>query len=73
MVDVINSTELRMIGFEMTCIGVFPSIADEDSDDDEDDKGDVLIVVGSLKVFTSKLKSFDKRLLTVVSFVFSFN
>ena len=41
MVDVINSTELRMIGFEMTCIGVFPSIADEDSDDDEDDnKGD---------------------------------
>ncbi len=37
MVDVINSTELRMIGFEMTCIGVFPSIADEDSDDDEDD------------------------------------
>ena len=26
-----------MIGFEMTCIGVSPSIADEDSDDDEDD------------------------------------
>ena len=38
MADVINSTELRMIGFEMTCIGVFPSVADdEDSDDDEDD------------------------------------
>ena len=36
MVDVINSTKLRMIAFEMTCIGVFPSVADdEDSDDDE--------------------------------------
>jgi hypothetical protein len=33
MIDVINSTELRLIGFEMTCIGVFP--AEAGSDDKE--------------------------------------
>ena len=37
MIDVINSTELRMIGFEMTCIGVFPSVVDDDEDSDDDE------------------------------------
>ena len=32
MIDVINSTELRLIGFEMTCIGVFPAEAGSHDD-----------------------------------------
>ena len=30
MLDVVNSTELRMMGFEMTCIGAFPAEAGND-------------------------------------------